>query len=144
MAKGNSYLREILMSGVLMTVVSAASIRGSAWAWLLLMGLTLTPARLLAQEPDRVKAELFREADAAMQRAQQAEVPFLAPAMYTKAETRNGITCDPSKLAVGQLVDRAPAVGHHRSRHVELHGRQDPVRTLIRAGREITCEFFPQ
>jgi hypothetical protein len=47
--------------------------------FVLLAGIVFTPVVLLAQEPDKVKAELFRKIDAKMQQARQEEVPIFAP-----------------------------------------------------------------
>lgn len=56
-----------------------------AWALVLVFALPLTQGGLLAQEPDTVKAQLFRDVDAAMQRAREAEAPLLAPTLFARA-----------------------------------------------------------
>jgi tetratricopeptide (TPR) repeat protein len=56
---------------------------------LLVIFLLLAPifasALAFSQEPDKVKAELFREIDAKMQQARQEEVPTFAPTLFAKA-----------------------------------------------------------
>jgi tetratricopeptide (TPR) repeat protein len=60
--------------------------RISARVFFLSMGITFMQVVLFAQEPDQVKAELFRELDAKMQQARQEEVPTFAPALFAKAQ----------------------------------------------------------
>jgi hypothetical protein len=62
------------------------SLKISARSVVLLLGIIFTQVVLLAQEPDRVKAELFREIDAVLQKARQEEVPVFAPTFFAKTQ----------------------------------------------------------
>ena len=68
-----------------MKLISKLSLLIPAPILFLLAGIILTQVDLQAQEPDRVKSELFREVEAAIEQARRGEVPVLAPTLFAKA-----------------------------------------------------------
>ncbi len=68
-----------------MEYASAVWSKVSRISFILMLGLFIASVSLFAQKQDRVKAELFHEVDASMQKAKEQQVPLFAPTLYARS-----------------------------------------------------------